>query len=301
MSKELKIGVFTVAILIISFFLINYLRGEDIFNREIEVSSRYSNVEGLVPSAPVFIKGYKAGKVSEVIYDSQTGDFNVICSISKDFKIPTDSRMTIYSVDIMGGKGVRIDLGYSQVFVEDGSTLTPSYEAGLIDALASSMGPLLEKVNNTMDSLSVTVACVNELLSEKNRVHINNSLEHLDRIMANVKALSSAINGRSDELAIFISNLTAFSDKLNSIAEKADTALAGANSVVTSISETDIQGVISSLKILLDNMNDPDGTIGKLFVDNSVYDSVDTLLNDIDSLILKIQENPKKYLKFSVF
>ena len=66
MSKELKIGIFAVTILIVSFFLINYLRGEDLFNREIEVSSRYSNVEGLVPSAPVFIKGYKAGKVSEV-------------------------------------------------------------------------------------------------------------------------------------------------------------------------------------------------------------------------------------------
>jgi phospholipid/cholesterol/gamma-HCH transport system substrate-binding protein len=73
------------------------------------------------------------------------------------------------------------------------------------------------------------------------------------------------------------------------------------NTVVASISEADLQGVISSMKILLDNMNDPDGTVGKLFVDNSVYDSVDTLLNDIDSLIRKIQENPKKYLRISVF
>ena len=40
MSKELKIGLFAVTILIVSFFLINYLRGEDLFNREIELSSR---------------------------------------------------------------------------------------------------------------------------------------------------------------------------------------------------------------------------------------------------------------------
>ena len=62
-SKEIKIGVFVVVVLIVSFFLINYLRGEDILNREIEVESRYETVEGLVASAPVFIKGYKAGKV----------------------------------------------------------------------------------------------------------------------------------------------------------------------------------------------------------------------------------------------
>ena len=59
LSKEFKIGFFAVTVIVASFFIINYLRGEDIFNREIEVTSRYQNVEGLVPSAPVYIKGYK--------------------------------------------------------------------------------------------------------------------------------------------------------------------------------------------------------------------------------------------------
>ena len=76
-SKELKIGVFVVVVLTASFFLINYLRGEDIMNREIELVSQYDNVEGLVASAPVFIKGYKAGKVSEVVYQPESGNFKV--------------------------------------------------------------------------------------------------------------------------------------------------------------------------------------------------------------------------------
>ena len=56
-----------------------------------------------------------------------------------------------------------------------------------------------------------------------------------------------------------------------------------------------------SFKNLLDSINDPDGSIGKLLVDGSVYDSVEELLTDIDVLVRKIQENPKKYLKISVF
>ena len=35
-SKEFKIGLFVVTVLTASFFLINYLRGKDIFNKEIE-------------------------------------------------------------------------------------------------------------------------------------------------------------------------------------------------------------------------------------------------------------------------
>ena len=57
LAKEFKIGIFVVTVLVASFFVINYLRGEDIFNREMEIHSTYENVEGLVASAPVNIKG----------------------------------------------------------------------------------------------------------------------------------------------------------------------------------------------------------------------------------------------------
>lgn len=301
MSKEIKIGIFAVSILIVSFFLINYLRGEDIFNREIELSSRFASVEGLVPSAPVYIKGYKAGKVSEVIYDSEAEDFEVVCSIKKEFRIPSDSKMTIYSVDIMGGKGVKIDLGTSGLAASDGDVLAPAFEAGLMDGLAGGIGPLMAKVTSTLDSLSVTVSGINRMLSEENSARVASTLAHLDRTMANVDALSAVIGGKSDELAAFVSNLQIVSDKLVSVAGQADTVLTGINTTVASLSESDIAGVVTSLKDLLDNVNDPDGTIGKLFVDKSVYDSFDALLNDIDDLVNKIQENPKKYLKISVF
>ena len=75
--------------------MINFLRGEDIFNREMKLSARYADLEGLVPSAPVYLKGYKAGKVTEVVYEPETDDFSVTCSILKTFRIPSDSKMII--------------------------------------------------------------------------------------------------------------------------------------------------------------------------------------------------------------
>ena len=90
-SKEFKIGLFVITVMVASFFVINYLRGKDIFNNEIEIVSHYGNVEGLVESAPVFIKGYKAGKVIEVAYQPEEEVFRVVCSVRKEFRIPTDS------------------------------------------------------------------------------------------------------------------------------------------------------------------------------------------------------------------
>ena len=298
LSKEFKIGAFVIAILVASFILINYLRGEDIFNREIEITARYDNVEGLVASAPVYIKGFKAGKVIEVSYDTSEDDFVVTCSVLKDFFIPVDSRMIIYGVDIMGGKGVRIDLGSSAVDIEDGGVLASGSEPALLDGLAAGMGPLMAKLGNTLDSLNVTVTSVNRIVNDRN---IEKTLAHFERTMSDIRSIAAGLEGKSDELNTFIDNLCALSEKFGVIAEKADTTIQEVSSLVASVDENDINEVITSFRNLLNNINDPEGTIGKLLADDSVYNSVDELLNDIDSLVRKIQENPKKYIRISVF
>lgn len=300
-SKELKIGAFFVTVLAMSFFLINFLRGEDLLNREIEVSARYDDLGGLTESAPVYIKGYKAGKVTDILYNKVNGDFLVTCSILKEFIIPEDSKMTIYGVDIMGGKGIRIDLGSSDTPVADGGELCSSSEPALLDGLAASVTPLIEKVGNTLDSLSVTVAGVNRLLSPENEEMISRTLGHMEKTVSEVKTIAASIGGKSAELNAFIDNLSVLSDRFVVIAEKVDTTIGDVSSVVSSLDDSDLEGVISSMHLLLENLNDPDGSIGKLLVDDSVYDSIDELLTDIDILVRKIQENPKKYLKISVF
>ena len=300
-SKELKIGAFVLIISIVSFFLINYLRGEDIFNKEIELVSEYENIDGLVVSSPVFIKGYKAGKVSEVEYMPETGTFHVLCSVRKEFVIPEDSKMMICAMDIMGTKAVRIELGTSETFVKDGGFLQPAIESGLIDGLAGEIAPLLSKVSSTLDSLGVTVSGVNRVLNEKNTHSISRTISHLESTMADVKKIAATVEGRSAELDAFICNLAELSANFNVIAEKVDTTVSGVNGVMDTLNASDLEGTIASMKALLENINDPDGSIGKLLKDDSVYNSVDSLLKDVDVLVNKIQENPKKYIKISVF
>ena len=237
----------------------------------------------------------------EVNYLIESGSFEVICSISNDFQIPNDSKMIIYAVDIMGGKGVRIDFGQSDEFAQDGDLLVSGFEQGLLDGLGASVQPLLAKVGNTLDSLSVLVSGVNAILSEANIRSIEGTLANLESTMSNVKSITAVIDGRSSELDAFVADLAAFSGKFEGIAEKIDSTMSGVSSVVGQLDESDLKGLVSSFKSLVDNINDPDGSINKLMKDDSVYNSVDSLLNDVNILIKKIQENPKKYLKISVF
>ena len=209
--------------------------------------------------------------------------------------------MVIYAIDIMGSKGIKINLGKSEETVENEGVLAPAFENGLMDSLAGSIGPLMEKVSNTLDSLQVTVSGVNTLLSENNQKSFSNILAQVELTMKNLKSLSATVNGKSDEIISLMANLNEFSSKLISISEKVDTTLTGVNSVIGTVNASDIEGLVASFHSLLENINDPEGSVGKLLNNDSVYNSVDTLLIQINSLVSKIQENPKKYLKISVF
>lgn len=300
-SKELKIGIFVTVVLILSFIVINFLREKDIFNRDMEVSAIYGNACGLTVSAPVSIKGYKAGSVSDITYDRKTGNFTVTCSVMKQFELPADSRMVICSMDIMGGKGVEIIPGSSSEFLEDGDQIEGSVRPDLLASLGNSITPLLEKVSSTVDSLQIAVSSINSILGASGRASIASSLVHLERTMANAEKISEALGNRSEEINAFIGNLADVSFRLSSVMEKADTAMTGINGVVSALDKSDIGGLVSSFNSLLSKIQDPDGSLGKLISDGGVYDSLDSLLSDIDRLVRKIEENPKKYIRISVF
>lgn len=300
-SKELKIGVFIVVILVATFFVINYLRGKDILNKEISLIGYFDNVEGLLASAPVQIRGFEAGKVSVVEYDKEKDNFRVVCDVNKDFKIPSDSKLTLFSTSIMGGKGITIELGESTNFVSDGDELSTGSMPDLIGSLTTSIGPLLGKLNQMVDNLNQTVTSVNDILDESTRNELKSTIVQLHRTIANVEVFSKTVKDVSPELSSFVTSLTSLSDKLENIVMNADTTMSNISQFTSNLEKSDIEGLVESVKSLSDKIQNPDGTVGKLLNEKDVYESVDSLINQVNDLISKIKENPKEYLKISVF
>lgn len=300
-SKELKLGSFAIIVLLLSFFVINYLRGKDVLNKEIELVSSYGNVEGLVPSDPVYIKGYKAGAVYSVKYNPETDLFDVTCSVLKKFRIPVDSRMTIYSRDIMGGKAILIDLGSSQDCVSDGSYLEPASKPDMMASISDSVVPITERLTSAISNIDSVAVSLKGFLNEANSNKFSRTLANLEYTVSNARKVSEMLEGKSDELESFIDNLAVISDRLGSVAVKADSTMTDVMSIASAADSADIAGTVASFKTLLDSIQDPDGTIGKLIYDGKVYSSFDQLLKDVDEVVNKIKENPRKFIKISLF
>jgi len=64
---------------------------------------------------------------------------------------------------------------------------------------------------------------------------------------------------------------------------------------------TTIDSTLNQAKLLLKQVNEGEGSIGLLLRDRAVYDNLEAATNSLDSLLVDVKENPKRYVHFSVF
>ena len=291
-SKEFKIGLLVIVVLAATFTVINILRGKDILGREFELKGYFDDVQTLVASAPVQIRGYAAGRVNDVKYDREKDKFEVTCSVSKEFRIPSDSRMVLYSTSIMGGKGIRIDAGSAEELVSDGSVLATGADSDLLSSLGEGLTPILNKVSSALDSLKEVISGVNSVLSDANKRSIQSSLQHLNATLADARHLASTIDGKSPQLDSIINNLSGLSAKLSPIAASAQDAMENVKQVTGQLAGTDIKKTVTDIDEAVAGIN---SAVEK------IKDPLGNVLSDADSLVRAIKDNPKKYIKITVF
>ena len=77
MRKEIKTGLFAVIVLAVALFMIEFLKGKDIFSRNNTYYIIYPSVEGLSVSTGITVGGYAAGIISDIEYNRQTASFQI--------------------------------------------------------------------------------------------------------------------------------------------------------------------------------------------------------------------------------
>ena len=96
-------------------------------------------------------------------------------------------------------------------------------------------------------------------------------------------------------------NLEVLSKGLGESAGEITGSLENISAITSQLSKAELDKTIASLKSLSDKLQDPNGSIGKLLVTDSLHNAVNTLVEDVDRLVKRITEEPKKYIKVSVF
>lgn len=290
MKKEFKIGIAAIVALIILFIGINYLKGINMFKSESYYHVDYTEVNGLALSSPVYANGFKVGLVRDIQYNfNKPGHITVGIDMDDNIKIPVGSKAELVT-EMLGTVKMNLIMNYGEnQTIAPGDTIEGYANNGIMAKAEKDLLPQMEKMMPKLDSI---LSSLNKILADP---AIGNTLKNAEQLTASLNQTSSHLQRlMSNDIPKLTGNVTAITEDLKVISGN----LKGIDYAATfnKIDET-----LKNVYALTDKLNKKDNTIGLLLNDPELYNNLNATSENAASLLKDLQENPKRYVHFSLF
>ncbi|MCM1291024.1 MAG: MlaD family protein [Prevotella sp.] len=301
-AKEFIIGISVIAALVILFFGIDYLKGINLFTPANFYYAEYDNVSGLEVAAPVQINGYKVGQVRDIEFDYKNhGKVKVLLALNKDLELPEDSHAQIAST-LLSGSYINIVVGTSKKMLSVGGTLKSSVTPDLMSSLQDDLMPQVSGVISRVDTL---LGGVNMLVTDP---AMYQAMRRIDGISNNILLASEGLNNTLSKDVPGLMNQASHSmTKIDTICYNLAVLSSQLKSLPIASTMDNVHGITGNLYDVSSNLNtfssqinDKNSTLGMLTQDPELYNRLNRVTADIDSLILDIKKNPKRYISIKL-
>src|SRR5580704_9469988 len=191
---------------------------------------------GVQPGTPVRYGGMMVGKVQRVRVDpGNTSRIELEVTVNRDAPLKTDSVAKITTLGPLTDNYIEITTGSEHAALTPPGSALRSVEAfGLSDlgdaaqAMLPDVQKALQKLNQNLDGLQVTLTRVNDLLNDRNRANIDSSLNNLQHLIADVRP----------KLSTSLTNVQELTAKLAPILDDLKTTTAQANDTLAHVDST---------------------------------------------------------------
>lgn len=294
-NREFVIGLSVIMAILILVFGIDYLKGINLFRPSHYYTAYYDNVDELSVSSPVLINGYKVGQVRELNFDyKRPGKIEVVLALDKNLELPEGTRAEI-GTTLLSGARIELAVGKGPKSIPFGSELPTGSKAGLMTAVQDGLMPAITSILPKVDSLLYNL---NQIAGNP---AIGQSINRLDGITADLLATTGGLN-------------TMMNKQVPAIAGNAARATQGIDTIVNNLGLLSYQLKSLPLNTTVDNVNqltanlsdfskqltDKNSTLGLLTSDPELYNRLNQVSADIDSLIVDIKKNPKRYISIKL-
>jgi len=284
-TTEFKVGltvILATAILIVGIIL---GKGFKLEPDKVEIRVKFDNIGGMVPGDPVTVNGLRAGKVLEVY----TADREVIVlmELSDHIQLYEDASFIVVSAELLAGMRVEIHPGFSSNHINmakqpfQGTYGGRIVDVGLtIDELARNLSGLTFKLDSTTQMINVM------LRKGELQKNITGTVANLDKVSA---SMAHFINSNSKDMSSAIGNLARGSQKFDALMDSNKTSIASSIQNIGRIS-TRLDTVSTSLQTIIRQIENKQGTLGKMLHDTTLYNNLNHTLARIDSLAKQIKD-----------
>ena len=315
-SRELRTGLIAVATIFAFVWGYNFLKGNDIFSKQRVFYTAYTNVGGLTKSNSVTVNGFKVGLVKDVYFEPVDREYLIVefMLTADNYEIPRGTKAVLVS-DLLGTTSINLVTGNEEGYYNEGDTLISDIEedlmAGITD-LSSSLATTKVKADRLFESLDSLVGDIRDVLGPGDRnSSVNRAITDLAATMDNLKQASGKIDGilaNDGKLGKILADVEGFTTTLDENKDEIDNLLNNLSTFSDTLAASELASTINNanktfaeLAEAMEKINNGEGTIGKLFKDDSVYDNLEAATRDLDSLFVDIKANPNRYVHVSVF
>lgn len=310
-SKYVKLGVLIVVSLVILFWGLSYLKGNDIFKRNNYYFVVYERIDGLLEANKVTMNGYQIGQVQSIDFASDnSGKLVVKIMMDASFKIPVNSLAQIISSDIMGTRSIRMILSNENAFYQSNDTIPGSIESDLKEQVSLQVLPIKNKAEQLLSTLDSAITVLTVIFNEDARenlsesfANINRTIENTQRITGDLQEIVSAEKGTIQKTLVNIEEITSF---LSSNTKELEKTIKNLSSFSDTLANLQVSPIITNISLatnqilaILEKLNSSESSAGLLLNDDQLYSEITALSENLSFLIRDIQANPKRYLQFS--
>jgi phospholipid/cholesterol/gamma-HCH transport system substrate-binding protein len=284
-TNEVRVGVTLTLAGVILVVGILWLAGVTFGDSRYEFRVVFTEVAGLGAGDKVTVAGIDAGEILSL----QLAPFGkVVAEVSVDnyIKIPVDSRIAVASYGLIGSKVISIRPGKSTEYIEAGSVLEGEYEKGLGDVV-SEMGDALTEIRGVLRSAD------DILTDQEGRDLFKNALSSANDAASDLKEASAILRVMVDDLQVFVGEQR---DPAASTIEAVGVAATGFTEVTQ-----DLKTISATLDSIVVRVESGQGTLGRLINEDDAYEEFLAAVSELRALVEEIRNNPKSFVKFSLF
>ena len=299
LSREIKTGVIVVGGILLFILGFSYLKSTPLFDNSKTFYAIYSHVGGLQPGTQVSINGYNVGIVNDIKFKDESGNLLVTFSVNNEFNFSKNSKAELYDTGIIGGKGIQIRPVFDGApDAQSGDTLTSATRPGLTELVQQKLTPLQQKIEGAFTNADSILISVNEVLDSKTKNELRESIAGLNELMKSLGGSADILNNllqkNQGKLDSSLNNFNELSSNFVKLSDSLNNA--GLGRTLASLEST-----VSNLDKILGQIQQGDGTLGKLMKDEELYTNLTNASKELDLLLQDFRLNPKRYVNVSVF
>jgi phospholipid/cholesterol/gamma-HCH transport system substrate-binding protein len=308
-SNEAKVGILAIIAILILVVGFNFLKGKQVFSRKPTIYAVFPNIGSLEKSNIVTINGLPVGTVYDFApADKEVNSIIVEIQLTRDVNIPANS-VAYIDASLVGSAHIAVEKGDANAYLQPGDTISTRLDAGLLGNIRTQLSPTITRVNETVDSLKLVLGSIHSIFDRSTNANLQTMIAQLAFSSAQLSKLLHAETGMIAQVA---GNLNSVTGNLAHNNEQISASLRNIETTTANLANAPIPQTVTSLQNTIEelratvarldkNLNNNNGTLGKLMNDQKLYEQMSQAALSLEILLDDIRAHPKRYVNISVF